>query len=281
MSTTISKKHIQPLEVETIATLLANKGLNGISDIQVFSSLASTNDYLLENQSACDQVAVCLAEQQTQGRGRYGHRWNSPAGVNVYLSLAWPTQDLQKQYDVLSLWLLLAIAEVLARYDISNVQLKWPNDICVENKKLAGVLLERKISQSIDQTVNRTKSNLVIGVGLNVAMSQAEPVELQNPWIDLLMINPNWNISRNEIAADLISSFYKTIDHFEQGKLESLAYKWTNYDMLMDKQIEYLENGKSSQGRVIGIEDSGNLVLNRNGKQMSLHSSQVKEIKII
>lgn len=263
----------EPLESVSILRHLATRGVSEINKIHIFSSVESTNDYLLENQSDGNQLSVCLAEQQTQGRGRYGHQWDSPAGVNIYMSMSWPTRDLHKQYDVLSLWLLLAIAEVLERYGVNDAQLKWPNDVCIGNKKIAGVLLERKFSQN--------KSNVVLGVGLNVAMSLHDNIELDNPWTDLITVNPDWNISRNEIAADLLAAFYKLLNGFEKGELKDLGIKWRRYDMLLDKPIEFQDGEDKCDGIVVGINENGQLLLNQNGILKSLHSSQAKEIKII
>ena len=97
-----------------------------------------------------NQIEVCVAEQQTQGRGRYGHQWVSPASANLYLSMLWPLSKLARavdgsdrdganKLDTLSLWLLIAIARLLEQHGCTDIQLKWPNDLCVRNKKLAGI----------------------------------------------------------------------------------------------------------------------------------------------
>lgn len=264
---------LDALQASSINHRLSSNGIKAVKKIHIFPSIASSNDYLLENESACDQVTVCLAEQQTQGRGRYGHGWTSPSGVNLYMSLSWPTLQNGKHYDVLSLWFLLAITTVLERYGVKEVKLKWPNDICVDNKKLAGVLLERKLGQK--------KSNLVIGVGLNIAMSMHDDIQLQTPWIDLLMIDPDWNISRNVIAADLLTIFIQTLDDFEQDKLVDLSNKWESYDMLKDQHIKFKNNDEVCTGLVLGVDDNGNLVISLDDEIKVMHSSQVKEIKLI
>ena len=262
-----------PLCKVNIEKHLSSYGVGDIKAIQIFSSISSTNDYLLENELAHKEVAICMAEQQTQGRGRYGHQWVSPSAVNLYLSMSWPLQTWKEEYEPLSLWLLIAIADLLGKQGCNNVQLKWPNDICVGNKKLAGILIERKVGQ--------TRNTLVIGVGLNVAMSLNENIEIETPWIDLLSIKSGWQLTRNELAASIIAVFKKTLLKLEENRLGALDSRWRQYDMLLNKRIEFLNKGKKHMGYVKGIDDLGRIILDINGKLEHFYSAHLSEIKLI
>ncbi len=262
-----------PLSEKSIQQHLNELSLNTIGNIHIFSSIDSTNNYLLEGEMYTDRVSVCLAEQQTNGRGRYGHQWVSPSGVNLYLSMLWPVKDTHQQFEVLSLWLLLAMVELLEDFHVKNIQLKWPNDICIKNKKLGGVLIEQKVGQN--------KQNLVIGIGLNVAMSKKDNVLLDTPWIDLLLAKPDWQVSRNELAAKVINAFCLVLTNFEQNRLTNLARLWGSYDMLVDKEIKFNLAGEIENGKVLGIDDLGKIVLEINDKIEHLHSSQISNIEIL
>ncbi len=264
---------LAPLDQQKIREYLVAYGLSDISNVDVFSSLSSTNDYLLDSALPSKQISLCLAERQTKGRGRYGHHWESPSGVNLYMSMSWPLQVWKQEYETLSLWLLIAVAELLEKYGCKHIQLKWPNDICVENKKLAGVLIERKVSQ---------KNNaLIIGVGLNVAMSLQNDVNINSPWVDLLSIKSNWYLSRNELAANIIAAFYNTLTKLDKDLSGDLNTKWQPYDMLLDKNIEFLNQGKLNTGLVKGIDELGQIVLDLDGKLVNIHSALISEIKHI
>ncbi len=262
-----------PLCKASICKYLSSYGVDDIRAIHVFSSISSTNDYLLENELANKQVAICMAEEQTQGRGRYGHQWVSPPAANLYLSMSWPLQTWKEEYKPLSLWLLIAVADLLEKKGCNNVQLKWPNDICVNNKKLAGILIERKVSQ--------TRSTLVIGLGLNVAMSLNENVRIETPWIDLLSIKSDWQLTRNELAASVISVFKTTLLKLEENRLGTLDSKWRQYDMLLNKRIEFLNKEKISMGYVRGIDGLGRIILDISGKLEHFYSAHISEIKLI
>lgn len=270
-----------PLCEEDIRHHLHEQGLGAVKDVNVLSSVSSTNDYLLERELDGEQFAVCVAEKQTQGRGRYGHQWVSPASANLYLSMSWSLQGIAEQsgkaskLDALSLWLLMAIAELMEQQGCVGVQLKWPNDLCVQNKKIAGILIERKVGPA--------RTNLVVGIGINVAMHLNEALAIEAPWIDLLTIQPDWQLSRNELAAKVVAVFYETLKKFEANQLRNLSAKWGVYDMLLNKKVEFLQDGVVKMGHVEGIDDLGLIVLGIDAESECehLHSAHISEIKII
>ena len=275
-----------PLCEESIFQHLHDQGqdqimLDSSGKIHVLSSVSSTNDYLLERELHGKQFAVCVAEKQTQGRGRYGHQWVSPAVANLYLSMSWSLQcmpvhpDNSKKLESLSLWLLMAIAKLLEQQGCVDIQLKWPNDLCVRDKKLAGILIERKVGPA--------RAHLVIGLGLNVAMSSKEGAAIEAPWIDLLSVLPDCRLSRNELAAKVVTVFYKTLQKFEANELRELPAKWKTYDMLFNKKVEFLQDGEIKAGLVKGLDDRGLIIMHIEGesKPEHLHSTYISEIKII
>ncbi len=264
---------LEPLSENGIREYLISLGIDDISHLLIFPSITSTNDFLLEYQCDSKEVVVCVAEQQTQGRGRYGHQWVSPLAVNLYLSMSWPLQSWNEKYETLSLWLLLAIANLLEKQGCSEIQLKWPNDVCVKGKKLAGVLIERKVGQA--------KNNLIIGVGINVAMSLNNDVEIETPWIDLITVSKDWQLSRNELVARVISVFYRAISKFEKNQLGDLNSKWVRYDMLLNKKIEFLDQETKRTALVKGIDEFGKIILEIDGKLEHFHSAHIRKIKTI
>jgi len=264
---------LEQLSEENIRKHLALMDVNNIRELLVYSSITSTNDYLLKNVRNDDQIKVCVAEQQSHGRGRYGHEWESPSAVNLYLSMSWPLQVWEKRYESLSLWLLVFLAGMLESYGCTDIQLKWPNDLCVRNKKLSGILIERKVGQNNNQ--------LVVGVGLNVAMSLDDGVKIGTPWIDLLTVKPDWCTSRNELAARVISVIDEVLSKLERNELTSLDAKWAKYDLLLNKEIEFIQQGDKRTACVKGIDEFGQIILDVDGKLESVHSAFIREIRII
>ncbi|MBV8062746.1 MAG: biotin--[acetyl-CoA-carboxylase] ligase [Nevskia sp.] len=163
---------LQRLEADRIRALLpAQRALRGL---EVLARTDSTNQRLLEADAAQDPQ-VLFAELQTAGRGRRGRQWRSPFGANLYLSLAWSFPAWPPQLSALSLAVGVACARALRRAGLRAVRLKWPNDLRVGEAKLGGILIEQRGEAG-------GACRVVIGVGLNVAMSRAQAGELGQPW---------------------------------------------------------------------------------------------------
>lgn len=268
-----NKAILQPMQAHDIKEHLSKFEVGNISSIEVISTLTSTNDYLLQEkvlkQSKC---AVCVAEEQTQGRGRFGHQWSSPMGVNLYLSLLWPLKQWRQQYEMLGLLLLTSIAEMLEQLDFADIQLKWPNDICIHEKKLGGILIDKKLFQSVH--------NLIIGVGINVAMSTLKNNAVHTPWVDLISYKPEWEMSRNELAAHVIFSITQALSKLENYDHVNLPLIWRRYDLMYQRQIEFSYNKKRNIGMALGIDEQGQIIIELDGKALHLHSSHVSDITL-
>ena len=264
---------IQPLNTGIIRECLAAQGITNTFHIEVLPTVTSTNTYLAERRHIeGDEIGVCIADQQTQGKGRFGHHWWSPPGVNLYLSMQWNLGQWKKQYEVLGLWLLIGLAECLEKLGVVGVRLKWPNDICVGDNKLGGVLIERKAGQM--------QNNLIIGVGLNVAMSQVEEYQKVPGWVDLISSHPHWKLCRNELAANVIASLTRILETLDEKDADALCVAWHRYDLMYDRKVEFLYQGRRMQGMAHGIDAEGRLVLQTDDEQLSLHSAHVRELRL-
>lgn len=133
-----------------------------------FDKVSSTNDLLkAEAQAGAPEGCTILAKEQTQGRGRQGKQWISPVGQGVYMSLLlrppWPAADAA----LLNMWAVTAVARALEKIGLNNIQVKWPNDVLARGKKIAGILVEPRLSQQHIDFV-------VVGVGINVRQRQKD-----------------------------------------------------------------------------------------------------------
>ena len=263
---------LEPLKVDSIRDFLNKQGASTHFRIDVLPTVRSTNDYLAElGLAGTGCVAVCIADQQTQGKGRFGHSWWSPAGVNLYLSMQWCLQQWRAQYEVLGLWLLISIAQLLEQLGVADIKLKWPNDICVAGKKLGGILIERKATEE--------QHSLIIGVGLNVAMSQTKEFQKTPGWTDLLSAYPDWRLCRNELAAHVIEVLTRVLDALDENNSEDLCSAWDRYDSLSNQRVKFLYQDRHMFGEAKGIDTQGCIVIRVNGEDLHLHSAHVRELR--
>lgn len=195
--------------------------------------ISSTNEWVLQNIAHLKKGDLCLAEYQTAGRGRRGRQWLSPFAGQMIFSFYW-TFDPKKSIEGLSLVVGLAIAEAL------GVQVKWPNDILFEGRKLGGILVEIA-------NVKNGYLNLVIGVGVNVSLP--EKTEITQPYTQLCEIDPN--ADRQILIPKLIQHLYTRLTRFEnKGIDEEFQQAWQAYNAFFNQDVKIL----TEQGVVCGIE---------------------------
>ena len=137
-------------------------------------SVDSTNNYIKAHAAGMDDNTVVDAREQTAGRGQRGNRWLTTAGKNATFSILLRPKNLKAaDQQIISEVAALATAETLTTLGIDNVKVKWPNDIYVENRKIAGILIECSLAgPMVDYAV--------VGIGLNVNQTEFDP-SLPNP----------------------------------------------------------------------------------------------------
>jgi BirA family biotin operon repressor/biotin-[acetyl-CoA-carboxylase] ligase len=204
------------MNIQKITTCLTKQQLNQIKSIKVFDSIPSTNDYLLQSDIAKNSICICLAEQQTAGKGRRGRRWISPPESNIYLSISWPLSDDSDEFNGLSLVSGIAVVSALKEFvseiittkknelhKKSDFKLKWPNDILYDNRKLAGILIEC------------TKKTAIIGIGLNVNMPEDIGSQIDQPYIDVKEIIGK-RADRDHLTGLVLHHMLKTLNIFKR-----------------------------------------------------------------
>ncbi|MCK4842970.1 MAG: bifunctional biotin--[acetyl-CoA-carboxylase] ligase/biotin operon repressor BirA [Methylococcales bacterium] len=245
-------------EIEKQLSATAN-GL--IAELEIHDCIHSTNSYLVEkaqlNKSdlADDHAIVCLAEYQTAGKGRRGRDWLSPFGSNIYLSILWIFQNGSASINGLSLAVGVAVIQALEECGVEGVELKWPNDIYWQDKKLAGILIE--VSGEVGGPCSA-----VIGLGLNFYLPRQLARSISQDWVDLSQIlADNPAKIRNKLASMLINHLMPTIAEFETDTLSCYLDKWRQYDCMKGKRVNIYMGKQVYTGIVEGIDDKGLLLL--------------------
>lgn len=236
---------------KTILDNIASSALKEQLSIHVFSKIDSTNSFLKElNPSS--KIEICLAEQQTKGRGRLNRVWHSPSAENIYFSCRYRLPNNIANLSVLSLVTGLTIIDVLKEY-CPTLQIKWPNDIYWQNQKLAGILIE-----SI-HTKNKF-INVIIGIGLNINSDLQDQLNIN--WVSLYDIN-RIRYDRNIIISSLISKLDISLNKLITYGFEIFQKKWQEYDYLFAKEIVVENIAQEITGTCLGIDHTGKLILQK------------------
>jgi BirA family biotin operon repressor/biotin-[acetyl-CoA-carboxylase] ligase len=230
------------------------------ADIAVIPVIDSTNQYLIERMHSLPSGSVCLAEYQQAGRGRRGRHWFSPFGANLYMSMYWRLEQGPAAAMGLSLVIGIIMAETLRSLGAQDVRVKWPNDIYLHDRKLAGILVE---------LTGKTgdAAQIVIGAGINLAMRTAEAAQINQGWINLQ--EAGVTINRNELAATLINRLREALPVFEQEGLTPFVTRWAELDNFINRPVKLLIGEREVHGIARGIDNQGGLQLEQDGKIQS------------
>lgn len=230
-----------------------------IAGINVYTTTTSTNDAaVLEANKGAENLSVWLTEHQSSGRGRRGKTWQSPMLGNVYCSLLWRFHGGLSSIEGLSLVVGIAIAETLVGEGVLGVQLKWPNDIWLHQKKLGGVLIE----VSGDPT---GECYAVIGFGLNVYSSVSMENQIDQP-ISALSQDLS-RIDRNYLVAQLLANLYHSLKEHQVAGFTAFEDRWSKFDVLKGKKVSLSEFSGRRTLECIGVSPRGALLC-RDGDQL-------------
>lgn len=238
--------------------------------IHVALETASTNeDALALAASGATTPFVCLAERQLAGRGRRGRSWQSPLGANIYLSLCLSFEQGASALEGLSLVVGLGVLEALRRSGLDDrAGLKWPNDLWVGGRKLAGILIE--LAGDMDG-----RCQVVIGVGINLApLPEAMAGEVAQPWTDLAS-EIGERPQRNALVADVLETLLAHCDQFSREGFAPFRSDWQAVDVLHGELVSVTTGPRRQDGRCCGVDERGALLLDLDGEVQSLHGGEV------
>jgi len=234
--------------------------------IRVYSCTSSTNDIAAEyaKDKGNDGLAV-FTEQQTNGRGRAGNKWLSAPGDSILCSIILTNSKLNS--ELLSLTCAVAAAEAIS----NHAKIKWPNDIILNGKKVAGILLESKKDDG--------NITYIIGIGINCHQTKDSfPAELQSTATSI-DIESGTNCDRNSLAKRMLTSIEYWLEIAESNS-KKVIEQWRNSSSLLNQRITLIFNGAEFSGNCTGIDPEKGLILqlDSGGVRMfdAAHTSIVK-----
>ena len=261
----LASRSMELLNKSQIDECIFKKGGVATCSLDVFKEVVSTNQYLLERRQT--GPAICLAEYQSAGRGRRGRQWHSPFGSNLYFSLAWPFHSGAADLAGLSLAVGVMVKNALSRVGVTGGGLKWPNDILFDQKKLAGILID--LRGEADGVMWA-----VIGVGINVSMKDDVSLPIDQPWTSCVAVAGR-DVSRNQLAGELISELLVGLPRFENDGFGGFQSEWQALDLLVGGPVWVEKGGESVRANALGVDDSGGLLVEYDGRSWVVASGEV------
>lgn len=250
----------RPLELLQAESILENMDTDSrtrLRGLSLFDVLDSTNTHLVG--LGADGLGIaCLTEYQSAGRGRRGRSWVSPFGSNIYLSVRWRFGTGMAHLSGLSLAMGVAVTRALHDVGVDQIRLKWPNDVYAEGRKLAGILLEIAGEAA-------GPCDVVVGLGLNMAMPAQAARDIDQPWIDIAALRDD--VSRNRLAGRLLHHLLAALVRFQNDGLASFYAEWQTVDLLAGRALRLSLPDDELRGVGCGIDSDGALLVEVDGEQ--------------
>lgn len=226
--------------------------------------ISSTNDFIKENSNLIENYTTVIAKYQTKGKGRLTRVWQSNDGENILMSIAVKEFKERKDLHLLSLVAGVAVHKFLSKY-LSNLKIKWPNDILVDSKKICGILLEGQI--------NNQSQLVIIGIGININQTYFSS-EIDDITTSLKKeTNLNYNV--DELIEEFLKVLIKEIDTFLNNDNMFITYI-RQHLFGINEVISYVRNDIECDGEIIDISTDGRLVVKQKEEILYFNSGEIK-----
>lgn len=229
--------------------------------------LDSTNNYLMNNDNLPDGTVI-LAELQTAGKGRLKRTWTADKGDNITFSVLLDRKFKDNTVNIINLGISLAAALTLENLYQFDVNLKWPNDVLVSGKKIAGILLESSSKGNLIEKI-------VAGIGINVNQTQfpgkynIPPTSIRNEFKKA--------VSRERFMSEMLNNFEAVLDKIDEHK-DKVISDWKNRCRSIGEQIKLHDGSVPKYGVFEDIDQNGYLILRQGETRQKIHFGDVSVI---
>lgn len=224
----------------------------------VYDTVTSTNDVAKELCKMNDGCILVVADGQTNGRGRQGKSFFSPKGSGLYFSMVFPVSSPVAEFTGVTCAVAVACSRAIEKITDLDVKIKWVNDIYIENRKACGILV-----QSVSE--NGVITKLIVGVGVNISTVDF-PDEIKD-----IATSLGKEIDCNVLAAEIANNISELIFKNPNDYIDEYREK----SNVIGKEITYFQNNIAHKAQAVDIDKNGGLVVNENGKTITLTSGEI------
>ena len=240
--------------------------------LEVFSEIDSTNSYLLNQSISIGSARVCVTDYQIAGRGRHGKVWESDKNENVMLSLSWGFPQWPSTLTGLGLAVALMVAERINLNYQLDAKIKWPNDLMVEDKKIAGILID------VSGQANKA-CNVVIGLGLNVYQADRTRQSVSYAWQDLKSLGVD--VNRNALIGQIISDLILMLGKFEEDGFAAFMAPWNALSCYSGRLVDVIAEEEVIRGVEVGVDELGSLLVESEDNAIHCFSSNNVSVRLV
>ncbi|MGD8370562.1 MAG: biotin--[acetyl-CoA-carboxylase] ligase [Syntrophobacterales bacterium] len=242
--------------------------------IHHYQQLDSTNLTAMElaQQGAPEGTAV-LADQQLRGRGRGSRSWHSPPGVGVYCSIIFRPKFLPSMAQLITLMTAVAVARAVSLKTSLSPQIKWPNDILVNEKKVGGILSEAEASSS-------GIKHVVVGIGINVNHTSTDLPEELLSGASSLRLELGEPVERVALTAQLFVELESLYEKLQQEGSAIILEQWRSLSATLGRRVRVIQKDKLVEGIAVDVTEEGALLLREEKDSLTVvHAGEVRHLR--
>ena len=224
----------------------------------------STNLYAKQNLALLDDKTIIIAKRQTAGRGRFDRKWIDLGGENLFMTIVLkPSTSFDCKYSNLTQYMCVVLAQVLEDYGLKPT-IKWPNDVMVNNKKIAGILSETMVH-------GQMFNGLVLGIGVNLNAEKRDLKQIKERVATALNIELGRNYEdKNLFAEKLLTKFFDNYHEFMNKGFPLIKDEYIKRCSILGKEISVQIFNTKRKGIAKTVTDTGELIINEKGKDSVL-----------
>ncbi|UCG20809.1 MAG: biotin--[acetyl-CoA-carboxylase] ligase [Deltaproteobacteria bacterium] len=244
--------------------------------IHFYDAVESTNLIAIElAQEGEAEGTVVLADQQLGGRGRGDRSWHSPAGVGIYCSVLLRPKMVPAKGQLITLMAGVSIVKAITLKTGLSPRVKWPNDILINDKKVAGILLESKVSgEQIGYSV--------LGFGINVNNGSADFPQGMEFNASSLFLELNRLVDRSTLIIEVFAELERLYHQLQGEDFLEVLEQWRYYSSTLGQRVRIWQKDRATEGIAVDLaEDGGLLVRAEGGKQIVVHAGDVEHLSIL
>jgi BirA family biotin operon repressor/biotin-[acetyl-CoA-carboxylase] ligase len=242
-------------------------GSTFISSVYHFDEIDSTNNYA---KSLKEDNVLVIAEYQSGGKGRFERKWNSQKGKNLTFSIKKNFNISPEKNSHINFYFSYYLYEAIRSYlqaqnadaGTSLLNIKWPNDIMLDSKKISGLLIESLLS----------KKDYIIGTGLNVNQTKFENAPNASSLINYIKSETDLNT----LLVNIIKLFDENLELIYDSRFDEIYELWKKSTNMIGKDVEFIINNAINCGKIIGLLDDGAIRIMTDNKEKTYRSGEIK-----
>lgn len=230
-----------------------------------FDEINSTNEYAMQIAGQSPEFTTVIADVQRKGKGRFGRTWVSPPG-GIWMSIILKPKGQSPHPMLLTLLTGLAVVRGLKTSGIS-ASLKWPNDVLVDSRKIAGILLEG----------DPLSNSVIVGIGVNANFGVDALPEDLSLTATTVRNELKRAVNKKLLTEDIIAELKSVYEKFEKGETSELLSEWKRYSNTIGQDVAVDMITEVAQGKIVDIDEDGSLILaDQDGNRRKIIAGEVR-----